>query len=60
MGRAYADGASGSSTWVIPVIVSCPSTAVDQTHSIRLVSERWCPEAKGRGASPKNCARLMT
>src|SRR3954447_14546689 len=26
MGRAYADGASGSSTWVMPIILPCPST----------------------------------
>src|SRR5690349_12610249 len=42
MGRAYADGASGSSTWVMAIILPCPSTAVDHTHSVRLRSESGC------------------
>src|SRR3954452_16624134 len=32
MGRAYTDGASGSSTWVMAIILPCPSRAVDHTH----------------------------
>src|SRR3954447_12691123 len=40
IGRAYVDGASGSSTWVMPNILLCPTSDLDAAHSPASTSRR--------------------